>query len=251
MKYWIVLFFLGLHTFNWAQLNQTDSKGRKQGEWAKTYPNSRVYQYKGQFKDDKPIGTFTYFYPNTKVKAVIKHDANSNRSVAYMYHDNGEIMSYGIYRDMKKDSVWLNFGPSGRLSNTETYRADSLHGPKTVYFVPEDPNDKTQRVASVYNYVNGKVDGSFIEYYDNGVTKKTGKFVNNRREGEWITYEPTGKRMMLERFKNGVKHGWFIAYDAAGNEANRVYYYHGKLVEGEALKELLQQMKERGINPNG
>ena len=68
----ILVFTSGLSI---AQLNQTDSKGRKQGEWAKTYPKSRVYQYKGQFKDDKPIGTFTYYYESGKVKAVIKHDA--------------------------------------------------------------------------------------------------------------------------------------------------------------------------------
>jgi hypothetical protein len=49
--------FLFFGFVSMAQLNQTDAKGRKQGEWAKTYPKSRVYQYKGQFKDDKPIGT--------------------------------------------------------------------------------------------------------------------------------------------------------------------------------------------------
>ena len=37
--------------------NQIDSKGRKQGPWSKTYPKSKVYEYKGQFKDNKPYLT--------------------------------------------------------------------------------------------------------------------------------------------------------------------------------------------------
>ena len=45
-----------------AQINKVDEKGKKQGVWEKTYPRSKVLHYKGQFKDDKPVGTFQYFY---------------------------------------------------------------------------------------------------------------------------------------------------------------------------------------------
>ena len=44
--------------------NITDAKGQKQGVWTKTYPNSSGIQYKGQFKNNKTVGTFTYFYPS-------------------------------------------------------------------------------------------------------------------------------------------------------------------------------------------
>ena len=71
--------------------------------WQKTYPKSRAFEYKGQFKDDKPVGTFTYYYLTNTIKAVIEHQENSNRSVAKMYHENGKPMSVGIYRNLKKD----------------------------------------------------------------------------------------------------------------------------------------------------
>lgn len=248
MKIGVVIITLLIGFSSIAQINQTDAKGRKQGTWAKTYPKSTVLMYQGEFKDDKPVGTFTYFYPNKKVKAVMKHELNG-RTEAFMYHENGQILSHGIYRNEKKDSIWLNFGPSGRLSNKETYKLDSLHGKKTVYFVPEDPEDYTQRVASEYNYEMGQVEGKFIEYYDNGLVRRTGQFLNHRREGEWITNDANGKRIMLERFKNGQKHGWFIGY-VNGIEANKMYYRYGVLYEGDKLKELMQQLKAKGINPN-
>lgn len=250
MKFTSTVLFLMITLGSFSQMNQVDAKGKKQGEWGKTYPRSIVYQYRGQFKDDKPVGTFTYFYPNKKVKAVVKHDANSNRSVANMYHDNGEIMSIGIYINGKKDSVWMNFGPSGRLSNTETYKADSLHGKKVVYYVPEDVYDKRRIVLGEYNYVNGTMDGPIKEYFDNGVIKQTGAYVNGRRQGEWITYQPGGQKLMLSRYKNGIKHGWFLAYDDSGKEINRMYFYNGEEYKGERLKLLMSNLKAKGVNPN-
>ncbi len=49
-------------------MNQTDSKGRKQGPWRKL--ERGVLKYEGQFRDDKPVGTFTYYYDNKSIKAV-------------------------------------------------------------------------------------------------------------------------------------------------------------------------------------
>jgi len=249
MKYVLSTLFFITSLVVFSQPNLLDVKGKKQGEWGKTYPKSKNYQYRGQFKDDKPVGTFTYFYPNRKVKAVVKHDATGNRAVGNFYHENGQIMSIGIFRNEKKDSIWMNFGPSGRLSTTETYRMDSLHGKKTIYYIPPDLMDKRQIVASVYNYENGKVEGSFTEYFDDTNVKKTGQFVNHRRHGEWITYDIGKQRLMLERFKNGQKHGWFIGY-VDGKEVNRMYFHYGNEVKGEALKELMSQMKAKGIHPN-
>lgn len=232
------------------EVNQVDAKGRKQGAWAKTYPNSRVYQYKGQFKDDKPVGTFTYFYESTKVKAIIKHDASSTRSVAYYYHENGNLMSHGIYRDMKKDSVWLNFLPSGRLSNSETYKNDLLDGKKVVYYVPDDVNDKSRMIATIFYYSEGKLNGETIDYFDIGGVKMKGTYQNDKKVGVWEYYHLSGKKMMLERYKNGVRHGWCFAYDETGKETGKAYYYYGRKLEGKELEEKMKQMKEKGINPN-
>ena len=71
-----------------AQPNQTDSKGRKQGVWQKTYPKSEVLQYKGQFRDDKPVGTFEYFYPGGQLKATIEHHPNGRLARANYYFEN-------------------------------------------------------------------------------------------------------------------------------------------------------------------
>ena len=71
MKNSILFYLLLLPGLMFGQINQKDAKGKKQGVWSKTYPKSKVVEYTGQFKDDKPIGTFVYYYPSSKKKAEI------------------------------------------------------------------------------------------------------------------------------------------------------------------------------------
>lgn len=232
-------------------INQTDAQGRKQGTWQKTYPKSTAFEYKGQFKDDKPTGTFTYFYPSTKVKAIITHDPKTGRSAALMYQESGVIFARGIYRNELKDSVWEYYGPSGRLSKKETYTKDKLNGKTTIYYVSEDPEDKRQLPAKVTTYVNGVIEGEVIEYFESGTVKSKATYVKGVKEGIYTINHPSGKKMILERYKKGERHGWCATYDENGKETGRKYFYYGRELQGKELDEKLKQMKELGISPNG
>ena len=249
MKNYSILLCLLISCTAFCQ-NKTDDKGRKQGSWEKTYPKSIALQYKGQFIDDKPVGDFFYYYPSKSLQAIIKHDVNSSRSSAIFYSENGVILAKGIYNTMKKDSIWLNFAPSGRLSSSETYKKDTLNGQKIIYYLPEDFNDKTQRKMSVSNYTDGKLNGEKIEYFESGIIKSKGTYINNVKNGVWETNHPNGKVMNQERFKNGELHGWCIAKDENGLETGRIYFYYGERLEGKKLEFKMKQFKELGINPN-
>lgn len=232
-------------------VNQKDAKGRKQGTWQKTYPKMTTLEYKGQFKDDKPVGTFTYFYQSGKVKAVVKHDEKTGRSAANMYHENGVLMARGIYKNQLKDSVWEYYGPSGRLSKRETYKNDKLNGKTTIYYVPENPEDKRQLPAKETNYVNDVVEGEVIEYFESGTIKSKVTYVKGAKEGILIINHPNGTKMILERYKKGERHGWCATYDETGKETGKKYFYYGKELQGKELERKMEQMKKLGVNPNG
>ncbi|HIP32133.1 MAG TPA: hypothetical protein EYG86_05175 [Crocinitomicaceae bacterium] len=249
MKISLLIVTLFITSFAFSQMNQVDSQGRKQGKWAKQYEGVRVNKYQGEFKDDKPVGKFTYFYKSSKVKAVIKHEENSNRAEAYYYHPNGSLMSYGIYRNMKKDSVWINFGPSQRISNTETFRNGELNGQKVVFYIPQDPMDKSRRAAAVYNYVNGKLEGESKELFETQVIKTKGQYSNNKKIGKWYTYHVNAKKATMSRYNSsGQRHGYCNAYDKGGEIINRTFYYYGKKLEGGKLESKIDQLRELGID---
>lgn len=250
-KVTLILVLLLSSVMSLAQdVNKVDAKGRKQGKWQKTYPESKAFEYVGQFKDDKPVGTFYYYYPSTKTKAIIKHDEKGNRSVAFMYHENTLLLAYGIYRDQKKDSVWTHYGPSGRLSYKETYKNGKLNGKKTIYYVPEDPNDKSERVARIENYKDDVKHGEFIEYFDVGGIKSTGNYDHGRLYGKITTNHPNGKPMIIERYKYGNRHGWCFGYDESGGETGKRFFRFGRELTGKELEDFLKSCKEKGVSPN-
>ena len=247
INFLVVLFALSSSVA--AQLNKTDSKGLKQGTWEKKYPNSSVVEYRGTFKDNKPVGEFNYFYPSTKPKAIIKHQGNG-RSIANFFHETGELMSSGIYKNLKKDSLWFQFNEQGKVVFSENYLDDLLHGKKTVYFPPNKETGKVEKIASILIYANGQLDGEYLEYFEFGGIRVKGHYKNGLKAGQWMEYQPSGKPLLLNRFRNGEKHGWCSAYDAMGKEVNKVFFYFGQQKEGKDLEFILKQLKEKGINPN-
>lgn len=241
--------FIGLVSF--AQVNQVDSQGRKQGKWEKVHPGTRVFMYKGEFKDDKPIGKFVYYYPSSKTKAIINHNVNrEGRSVAFFYHEETtKAMTIGIYIDMKKDSIWRSYTPSGRLSSTETYKDDVLHGEKKIYFIPEEAGDKSEVVSTIMNYKEGKLDGEYYEYFLSKRTKLRGNYVNNKQSGAWEEFHINGKRAATYRYDAGRKHGYAIAYDTMGKRLGEAFYYYGQRLEGKQLEKTLAELEKKGVNP--
>lgn len=247
-----LLTILSMHVafLTFSQVNQTDAQGRKQGVWEKKYPSSIAYEYKGQFKNDQPVGTFTYFYPSNKVKIVVKHDEKTKRSEAYMYYETGNLMSFGIYKNQKKDSVWTKFGPSKRISARETFKNDVLEGKTIVYYVPEDLADKSVKIAKESFYKNGKLEGEAIEYFQNGVIKAKSNYLNGLRHGQFLTNHPNGKPMLEEHYKYNYKNGFFRAFDEEGKETGRMYYKMGTLLEGDELQSWIEECKRTGKHLN-
>jgi len=233
-----------------AQVNQVDSQGRKQGEWVKYHERSKVPKYTGQFKNDQPVGKFIYYYPSSKLKSIVIHEEDSPRAEAYFYHENKNLLSFGIYMNQKKDSVWTHYGPSGRISFKETYKNDVLHGKRITYYVPELVHDKTVEVMREANYENGRLNGPVVEYFPGGVKKLEGEYKEGKFDGIAKRYHPNGKLMILERWKNRRKHGWWVSYDSSGKETGRTYYFEGDKVEGKDLERMMKKFKEEGINPN-
>ena len=232
-----------------AQENQIDSKGRKQGEWKKLFPNSKAVDYTGSFKDDIPQGIFTYYYMSGKVKAHVTYFSGSNISYTTVYHDlPGDIpLAEGKFIDKLKDSVWSYYGPTGRISSKETYTLGKLNGQKIVYYISENVHDKSRKVAQVLNYKNDLLDGESIEYFDNGVVRSQMNYIDGLKSGIVITNNPNGKPMLKDNYYKGIKHGYCYAYDNEGVEVSKVYYKMGVRLEGKELEKYLQKAKSKGI----
>ena len=55
------------------------------------------------------------------------------------------------------------------------------------------------------SFKNGKRDGSWIGYYDNGQLMYKGNWKNGKREGSWVSYWNSGKLKDKGIYKNNIK----------------------------------------------
>ena len=241
MKLLIYTILLLLPLAGISQVNQKDSQGRKQGVWKKPYANNTVFEYVGQFKDDKPVGTFNYFYQSGNLKVALEFKSDGKTSYAKMYHESGFLMSSGKYINKIKDSTWIHFDDRGFVSFQESYKNGVLDGEKIVYYEPEG---NTYPVAEYSNYKNGVLHGEYKKYHPNKKLAAEGNYVDGNKDGVFKHYHQNGKIALLERYKYAVKHGYQIAYDLKGIQEGYKLFWEGKELKGEALKLKEAELKE-------
>ncbi len=219
-----LLFLLAFGFFNTvsaqAELNKTDSKGRKQGFWRKNFPDGTP-RYEGNFKDNQPAGIFRYFQETGELKMVCYYSDKGRRSHAKGFDIKGNMISDGNYYEQKKDSVWTFYNevkqvvsretynkgirtgiwyvyyPEGNVSEEMTYVKDKRHGPWLQYF-----EDSSKRMTA--NYKEGLLHGKMIYYHANGKMKLSGNYVEDLRQGTWYHFDESGNLTESEVFKNGV-----------------------------------------------
>jgi antitoxin component YwqK of YwqJK toxin-antitoxin module len=54
------------------------------------------------------------------------------------------------------------------------------------------------------NYLNGKIDGKFEMWYDNGKTEVSGQYKNDSKEGPWIIYKNDGTIRYKLEYLQGI-----------------------------------------------
>ena len=81
------------------------------------------------------------------------------------------------------------------------------------------------------NFKNGKRDGSWIRYHENGKMNSKGNFKNGKRDGSWISYYANGVLGFEGKYKNGKYEGFWIRHYNNGRLSEKSNWKNGK-VEG-------------------
>ena len=69
------------------------------------------------------------------------------------------------------------------------------------------------------NYKNGKLEGAEVWYWDNGQLRHKGNFKNGKKDGYWISYWGNDQLFYKGNYKNGKKEGVWVG----GNEDGTVF----------------------------
>ena len=82
-------------------------------------------------------------------------------------------------------------------------------------------------------FKNGKKEGPWVTYYDNGQLEPKGNYKNGKWDGPWIGYRRSGRLYWKGDYKNELKEGPWVFYhkDGTVNEHPSGNYKNGVKVE--------------------
>jgi antitoxin component YwqK of YwqJK toxin-antitoxin module len=200
-------------------VNKTDAGGNKTGYWIEKVGEMTYY---GTYLANKKVKDWIGYYPN---KLIYKVE----------YYDNGI-----------KNGVSIQFDRKCKISLIENFRNGLSHGLTTYYSqFNETPLSETE-------YVAGKKNGLYRQYYDNGKIQEESMYRNDLKDGSSKWNNKNGQRIAVYNYKSGNFDGLqttFYENDSlqstnnyTGNKLSgesREYYRNGKVkVSGKYLNGL-------------
>jgi len=228
--------------------NKTDAAGKKQGAWTKYSSDGITPLYTGTFKDDLPVGEFRYFYPNGKVKSIVRNETRE-RAYVWFYFENEQLLSEGQYINMQKDSLWKTYNEQGFLVSAEYYKNNRLNGEKRIYYLQNQLERGELKIAQLDTYKDSILHGPHTAYFSSGKLKENGRYENGLKTGGWESYHPEGQVASRLKFRKGKAYGYCMAFDENGAELYRSYWLDGKSLKGEELKKYFRQCEINGVTP--
>ncbi len=214
-------------------LNLVDGKGLKQGKWEKTDTHGRIL-YQGQFVDDIPFGTFTYYDSVGKVKAITEFFNKGSRAYTKIF-DKGFIVSEGEYIKEQKNGLWKFYNQDSIVIAEENYINGIPHGTWKIYYHDGNLLDEVQ-------YVNGTKEGNWIQYFSDGAVKTKATYKKGKLEGLATFYHPNGRVFISGPYINNLKDGIWMHLDDKGVTEKREVWTGGFLKSEEYYNKATERM---------
>ena len=203
--------------------NITDAAGKKQGHWIK-FDEDHKKIYDGNFLNNVPVGTFTYYYDSGIPWSVSVFSKNGTVARTKMFDAGGKLIGEGKYVNEKKDSVWKFYNQDGKLLSDEVYVIGVKNGLARVYYA-------NGQISEEKTWKAGALEGPCKKYFENGQIKYSASFVKNKVEGKVIYYYATGKIDAEGMYVNDLKNGPWKYYKEDGTALRTDTYVNGKMTE--------------------
>ena len=205
-----------------AQPGALDDEGRKHGTWVKHHEKTGKPIYEAQFEHGEAVGVTRRYYEDGSLKAELTHRGGGVDD-ALIYHPNESLMARGIYRDEKKDSIWLFYDENGILRLEEEYKKGEKHGQSRTYFSDGSISEKAV-------YQDGVKHGAWEQYHPDGQLKLKAYVEEGiRYEGNFEQYYPNGRIELKGKYADGKRHGSWYQHHEDGSIEVIVVYRWGKV----------------------
>lgn len=211
LKILILILSLSFTQTNFAQteINQFDENGKRHGVWQKKFEGTDQIRYRGRFEHGKEVGLFEFYKEDSGDQpAATKLFSDSTKVVMNKFFTKkGELISMGPTFNKKREGKWVYFhNGSDQIMMIENYVDGKLHGEKIIYY------DKGG-IAEKSSFKNGKLHGFNTFYTQQGHLLKEFTYVNGELHGPVKYYDGEGNLYLEGTYKNNLKDGIWKHYN--------------------------------------
>jgi antitoxin component YwqK of YwqJK toxin-antitoxin module len=191
-------------------------------EIANKYDKDGKLIYSGPYRDSIPVGVHREFGVDGKVKN------------AYVYNDNGLLLSEGIVDEAgNRNGKWKDLYPGGKVQAEGQYTDNRRSGSWKFY-------NESGKMIQTGAYNAGRPDGLWKWFYENGAPLREEEYFQGERDGQFAEYSPEGKVITEGQYLAGEKNGtWKYSNGDYTEEGNYItglkdgnwksYYSNGKI----------------------
>ncbi len=199
------------------RMNERDKLGRKQGLWRTFYEDRNIHT-EGAYVDDEKNGLFKEYDRKGELILLEKYrngllvtDAEETTVVDIRneYYPDGRVRGSGSYKNGKKHGVHREYDENGLVVSAIVY-------------------DEGREIGTGLIGVNGKIEGPWTSFHENGTVKEKGEYTEGSRSGKWEFYNKEGTLIQKGNYKKGKPDGLWKWYYENGSLRREESYLRGR-----------------------
>ena len=204
-----------------SQINTTDEEGRKQGKWIfygkddpeKGYPEEGKIS-EGMFLDDRKNGEWTIYYKDGSTPRLIGEFKNNRPNGSFQkFYSNGKLKEVGAIKGKYYVDNVKRFSEKGNLIYQAYYNQSGYESGEVKHFYDNGS------LEFVYVASNGIPTGKAVRYWENGDLKEEIEFnIDGKVDNTTGTIEP--KNQVIEIDKPSLKTAPKVKEKIASFEVN-------------------------------
>ena len=158
-----------------------NDRGLYDGKWEAFFENGVTWKT-FYFADGLKDKVWTVYWDSTYVKQSETHYTNDQKNGHYLeWYINEKPKVEGIYKEGKKDLLWINWNEFGERRFEEWREGELFDTFEFEYY----PNGQVKEEPS---YENGVKHGDWVRYFSDGTIRGTSAYKEGLKDGLWIDY---------------------------------------------------------------
>ncbi|MDB5253323.1 MAG: phophatidylinositol-4-phosphate 5-kinase [Flaviaesturariibacter sp.] len=182
------------------------------------YDEDGVLTAKSIFKQGKLTGLASYYDHDGKLYSTLLFDKDICREATYLDKE-GKVTHTSVRKGKTIDLT--TYSPEGIRKSSAVYNENgNVHGTRTFYYA-------SGNVQEVNDYVDGKLQGKCIGYYNDGTKQYEISYEDGEKNGPAAYYHPNGKLKSAGFYLEDEQNGDWTTYYLNGAIEERYTYRNG------------------------